>query len=144
MEWLTEKATELGVTEIHWIVCRRTEKKYLKTERLNRIALSAMKQCGRPFLPKILSPQPLTSISWPSGQSYWATCDGERMLLRQSLIDDGPPAEINIFIGPEGDFTPEETSWALSHKVHLISLGPWRLRSETAALVALVQLAREL
>lgn len=143
MEWLTEKATELGVTEIHWILCRRSEKKHIRAERLNRIALAAMKQSGRPFLPRIFEPQPLTSLSWPPGLTYWATCEGERIPIRQISPDTLNFTGINIFIGPEGDFTQEEIRWALSHQAQLISLGPWRLRSETAALAALSLLASE-
>lgn len=144
MEWLTEKATELGVTEIHWIVCQRTEKKHIRPERLNRIAVAAMKQSGRPFLPGIFEPQPLSRISWPSGQTYWAACEGERLSLRQVISDSFASTAINIFIGPEGDFTPEETTRAMSQGAQPIHLGPWRLRSETAALVALILLASEI
>lgn len=144
MEWLTEKATELGVTEIHWIVCQRTEKKHVRSERLKRIALAAMKQSGRPFLPEILEPQPLFTISWPSGHTYWAVCEGERLPVRQAISDTSASTAINIFIGPEGDFTPEETTRAMSQGAQPIHLGPWRLRSETAALAALILLASEI
>lgn len=142
MEWLTEKATELGATEIVWTLCRRTVKKHVRTDRLERIAITAIKQSGRPFLPRIAGPTALNEIPRPEGLSCLAACEGAHTPLTTLLADKLLPGiALNLFIGPEGDFTPDEIQLALQNGFRLITLGPWRLRSETAAIAALAHAA---
>lgn len=142
MEWLTEKATELGATEIVWTLCRRTVKRHARTDRLQRIAITAIKQSGRPFLPRITGPTTLTEIHRPEGLSCLATCEGAHTPLTTLLTHELLPGfALNLFIGPEGDFTPDEIQLALQNGFRLITLGHWRLRSETAAIAALAHAA---
>lgn len=136
MEWLVEKLTEIGVSRIVPLLCRHSERREIKTERLEKIAISAMKQSLKAHLPEIL---PLTSatefIASCGGNRYMAYCD--RSIPRRELVEVyAPLADSTIMIGPEGDFSPEEIRLALSSGWHPVSLGPHRLRTETAALTA--------
>lgn len=137
MEWLVEKATELGATEIVWILCHRTIKNTVRMERLKRVALAALKQSARPYLPRIVPPQSFARIQWPEGSSWIATCYEQLGKTRKDLAQIPITTPANLFIGPEGDFTEEEVQLALHKGAIPISLGPYRLRSETAALKAL-------
>ncbi|MCS6982482.1 MAG: 16S rRNA (uracil(1498)-N(3))-methyltransferase [Flavobacteriales bacterium] len=137
MEWLVEKATELGATEITWILCHRTVRNTVRMERLQRVALAALKQSARPYLPRIVPPQPFTQLHEPAGSSWIATCHDQLIPPRLSLSQLAVTPPTNIFIGPEGDFTEEEVQLALQKGAIPVSLGPYRLRSETAALKAL-------
>ena len=133
IEWFIEKATEIGVTEISFITGSNSERITLKPERLEKKAISAMKQSQRRFLPKInaLSTIPEFIREHPNG--LIAHCyDGEKSTIEESFqIKDCP-----ILIGPEGDFTLEEIELALENGYKTITLGKNRLRSETAALYA--------
>lgn len=135
LEWFVEKATEIGIHQITPILCHQSERKIVKTERLEKIAVSAMKQSMGAFLPKI---NPLTDyekvVDSVEGYCAIAHChDMPKTPLHQvSTLEN----EIHIFIGPEGDFTEEEVSYAQAKNVMPISLGHKRLRTETAALVA--------
>lgn len=138
MEWLVEKAVETGINRIIPILCRHSERKDLKTERLERIAVSAMKQSLKAVMPVI---DPLTPvedvISGFSGHNkYIAYCD--RTIPRKLLTCEYHPGISSIaMIGPEGDFSREEITAALDAGWSPVSLGPCRLRTETAALTAL-------
>lgn len=133
IEWFIEKATEIGVTEISFITGSNSERITLKPERLEKKAISAMKQSQRRFLPKInaLSTIPEFIREHPNG--LIAHCyDGEKSTIEESFQIKGCP----ILIGPEGDFTLEEIELALENGYKTITLGKNRLRSETAALYA--------
>ena len=138
MEWLVEKAVEIGVGTITLLQCDHSERTFLKTERLQKIALNAMKQSLRTMLPTIHETVGLRE--WlRSGvqprQRLIAHCEeGE---LRQPLVEAMKSGmETSILIGPEGDFSPEEIALALEQGFTPVSLGPSRLRTETAALYA--------
>lgn len=149
MEWLAEKATEIGVDKISLLNCANSERRVVKTERLEKIVVSAMKQSHKAFKPEI---EPLTSfedfINKPfDGQKFIAHCyapeetgdnqDGihlsGRNFLGELLNSDG---ESLVLIGPEGDFSISEVDKAIRNGFQPISLGESRLRTETAALVA--------
>lgn len=137
IEWLVEKLTEMGVDRIVPLLCRHSERKNVNTERLERIAVSAMKQSLKAVKPVI---EPLTPIAeFISGcdaeQKFMGYCadDVERRLLARELKGGKSTA---IMIGPEGDFSPEEVRMAFDHGFMPISLGEARLRTETAALAA--------
>lgn len=145
MEWFTEKATEIGVDEITLLDCDNSERRVVKTERLEKIAVSAMKQSHKAFKPAITPMMPLRELLRRpfSGQRFIAHCheaaegDGLHLSSRNFLGDllsaDTPSL---VLIGPEGDFSISEVEEALSLGFQPISLGESRLRTETAALAA--------
>ena len=136
MEWLTEKATEIGVDEIHFLDCRYSERKVLKTDRIEKIAISAMKQSLKARKPKVWEMTPFKRFVSQdfTGQKFIAHChEGEKPLLQDVLV---PGEDALVMIGPEGDFSEEEVKEAVAHGFRPISLGKSRLRTETAALVA--------
>lgn len=137
MEWLVEKLTEIGVNRFIPLLCRHSERKEIKRERLEKIAVSAMKQSLKAVLPVIDEMTPLSKvISRATGmQRFIAYCDPEipRRLLARTYH---PMTDTLILIGPEGDFSREEITSALNKGFIPVSLGDNRLRTETAALVA--------
>jgi 16S rRNA (uracil1498-N3)-methyltransferase len=135
-EWFLEKATEIGIDEITPIICARSEKTHLKTERLEKIVESATKQSGSAYLPKINSAQTFSDLMEGSVQmqKYIAYCnDSERIELKSTYLPKKPTL---ILIGPEGDFSENEIALAKNNKFVPISLGNSRLRTETAGVVA--------
>lgn len=137
IEWFAEKATEMGIDRIVPLLCRFSERKELKTERILKILVSAMKQSIKAVLPCIEAMTPFEKyVREPyDGQKFIAHCyaDSERILLSQ-CYKAGSCAR--ILIGPEGDFSPEEVQLAIANGYQPISLGASRLRTETAALAA--------
>lgn len=139
MEWLVEKATEVGFDSFVPLLCRYSERREIKTERLEKTAVSAMKQSLKATMPEI---HPMTEFSRfierykfvPRKFIAYCTDDGERRLLAKEY---SPGEDTVILIGPEGDFSPEEIALALSAGFCPISLGEARLRTETAALTSL-------
>lgn len=136
IEWFVEKATEIGIDEISPIICERSEKYRLKPERLEKIALSAMKQSLSAWLPKINPPLPFRQIiaSAREEQKFIAWCNQAETRHLKSVCQ--PNKTALILIGPEGDFTEQEVALALQHNFMAISLGNARLRTETAGMVA--------
>lgn len=137
MEWMVEKLTEIGVNRIVPLLCNRSERREIKTERLEKIAVAAMKQSLKCTLPVIEPMTPLRNFiaSCDPTQKFIAHCDSqsERRLLAQ-LCRPGEPAA--VMIGPEGDFDPAEVRVALESGWQPVTLGDNRLRTETAAVVA--------
>ena len=138
MEWLVEKAVETGVNRIIPLLCRHSERKELKTERLEKIAVAAMKQSLKAVMPVIdpLTPVEQVIAAFTNYQRFIAYCDRSipRILLAANYTPGRPAIAM---IGPEGDFSPEEIRSALDTGWTPVSLGPCRLRTETAALTAL-------
>lgn len=136
MEWLAEKATEIGLDELTFLNCRYSERKVIKTERIAKILVSAIKQSLKARLPRLNEMTAFQQfITQPfEGQKFIAHCHpGEKALLKE-VIRKGENAL--VLIGPEGDFSEEEVEQALAQGFVPISLGRSRLRTETAALVA--------
>ncbi len=137
LEWFAEKTTEMGIDAIVPLLCRFSERKELKTERIEKILVSAMKQSLKAVLPRLEEMTPFARyVKEPfEGEKFIAHCyaDGERHLLSQSYT---PGARARILIGPEGDFSPEEVQLAIDNGYRPISLGASRLRTETAGVVA--------
>ncbi|MEC9208935.1 MAG: 16S rRNA (uracil(1498)-N(3))-methyltransferase [Bacteroidota bacterium] len=134
-EWFLEKATEIGIDEITPIICTRSERKVIKTDRCNKILRSAMKQSLKYHLPKLNNVIPLANFlkSNIDGAKYIAHCeDDEKHALK--TIDKAE--NILILIGPEGDFSTVEIKMALENQFKAISLGRSRLRTETAGVIA--------
>lgn len=137
MEWMVEKLTEIGVNRIVPLLSKRSERKEIKTERLEKIAVSAMKQSLKSVLPII---EPMTPVKQfiaqtNTAQRFIAHCDdeSERRLLSRSYAARTDAA---VMIGPEGDFAPDEIEAALAAGWLPVTLGDNRLRTETAAIVA--------
>lgn len=136
LEWFLEKATEIGIDEISLIICQRSERKEAKTERLNKIITSAMKQSIKAWHPQLNEAMAFSKlVSMPfDGQKFIAHCEpGEKLNLKDRL---SPMSRYLILIGPEGDFTPAEIDNAIKNDFKAITLGDSRLRTETAALEA--------
>lgn len=135
-EWLAEKATEIGIDEFSFLNCRFSERKVIKTERITKIVVSAIKQSLKARLPQINEMTDFRSfVARPvGGQKFIAHCyPGEKPLLKDLLR---PEEDALVLIGPEGDFSEEEVKLAEANGFQSISLGRSRLRTETAALVA--------
>jgi 16S rRNA (uracil1498-N3)-methyltransferase len=134
-EWFLEKATEIGIDEITPIICSRSERKIIKTERCTRILLSAMKQSLKFHLPKLNEAISFNDFLKQDyeGSNYIAHCeDGEKKELKIENKTDN----YLILIGPEGDFSQKEIDLALQNKFKAVSLGASRLRTETAGIIA--------
>ncbi len=135
-EWFVEKATEMGIHEITPIICDHSERKVIKSERFDKIILSAMKQSNQYFLPKFNDPISLKEFLKKeiSGQKFIAHCeDSDRKSLKNELQ---PNQDVTLLIGPEGDFSVKEIQMALENKYIPVTLGATRLRTETAAIAA--------
>ncbi|MET4073007.1 16S rRNA (uracil(1498)-N(3))-methyltransferase [Hymenobacter sp. UYCo722] len=145
MEWFVEKAVEVGVERISFLRCARSERRELKLERLEKIAISALKQSGQAWLPQLDEMQDFAAFvaEVTPETTYIAHLEeGERTALAQ-VAGAGPGC--CVLIGPEGDFTPQEIALALGRGIRPVTLGASRLRTETAALAAVftAQLVRD-
>lgn len=135
-EWFAEKATEIGFDELTFLNCRFSERKVIKTERISKILVSAIKQSLKARLPKLNEMTDFHTFIQQDfeGQKFIAHCyEGEKKQLKEALT---PGEDALVLIGPEGDFSEEEVQKAIEHGFVPISLGKSRLRTETAALVA--------
>ena len=136
VEWFLEKATEIGIDEITPIICDRSERKEIKTERLNKVITSAIKQSIKAYHPKLNEAVRFNNLITQNAntQKFIAHCmDGGKITIKELLI---PNSNYLIVIGPEGDFTLEEVEAAVNNNFIPVSLGDSRLRTETAALEA--------
>ena len=142
IEWFVEKAVEIGIDRITPIICDHSERGSQKTDRLEKIALSAMKQSLKASKPVIDAPIKLmdfllgTSIS--DQEKLVCYCEGDERNLLKSFYKPGKDAL--VLIGPEGDFSKREISTALAQGFKPVTLGTCRLRTETAALYAITAL----
>ena len=141
MEWAIEKCVEIGVDEITPLLCRFSERKQLRTDRLEKIILSAAKQSLTPYLPVLheLTPYDAFIKSQESRdksqeQKFIAHCYKEDKRVLKEEIACG--RDVLVMIGPEGDFSEKEVADALALGFIPVSLGNSRLRTETAAVVA--------
>lgn len=136
MEWLVEKLVEIGVNRIIPVRCRYSERKEIKQERLEKIAISAMKQSLKASLPEITDMISLSDAvkTYRADQQFVGYCD--RNTPRELLSHKYKPnRDVNILIGPEGDFSHEEIAMLLKEDYVPVTMGDNRLRTETAALV---------
>ena len=143
-EWFLEKATEIGITDIVPLICDRTEKEHFRYDRMKSILVSAMLQSQQAWLPVLHQPVGFGQLLKQEDvidntQKFIAHCmPGSKQPLAE-LVNASLPSQI-ILIGPEGDFTNEEVSFATQHYFIPVTLGDTRLRTETAGMVAAVLL----
>lgn len=155
IEWLAEKATEIGFDELSFPLCRFSERRTVKTERIDKILVAAMKQSHKAGKPVLNEPEEFrTFVRRPfAGQKFIAHCYDEADIAGDGTApvggvtggaDDKPllwdvlerGQDALVMIGPEGDFSVDEVRLARSLGFRSVSLGRSRLRTETAALVA--------
>lgn len=145
IEWMLEKAIESGLDEITFIHTEHSEKSRINAGRLEKIAISAMKQSGEYYLPKIndLVLFEKTIRSSATDLKLLAHCNTHyaKHSLKELVTNENKKNTISIFIGPEGDFTEKEIQMAYAHGFRGLSLGTTRLRTETAGLYAAIGLS---
>lgn len=136
IEWFVEKSVEIGVDEISFILCDKSERAAMKTERIEKLAVSAMKQSLKTTFPKINSMGLFKDfiMNTHAAEKYIAYVDHSNPDLLTQVAK--PNTEYVILIGPEGDFSKKEIELANMHHYKKVSLGPSRLRTETAGMVA--------
>lgn len=167
MEWMTEKATETGFDEISFLDCKYSERKMLRTDRIEKIVISAVKQSRKGWKPIV---NPMTTFRAfienhaNAGRKFICHCyteipradfftlinnnaKADAPLTYAKDIQEGKPADgddITVLVGPEGDFSLDEVRFAMEHGFESVTLGNSRLRTETAGLSAVMmsQLAR--
>lgn len=135
-EWFLEKATEIGIGTITPLLCEHSERQTLKLPRLRKVLTSAMKQSMGAWLPELEAPVSFRTFlerGQPAAR-YIAHCETGSEDELALLYPAGQ--DCLVLIGPEGDFSPEEVKLALERGFKPVSLGPNRLRTETAGLVA--------
>ena len=137
-EWFLEKATEIGIDEITPLYCQHSERKHIRTDRLNKILISAMKQSIKAYLPLLNEMTDLSTFLTAQASAlengFIAHCQEG---VKPHLKDNYQAAQnVTILIGPEGDFSEREIGLALEAGFMAVSLGKNRLRTETAGVVA--------
>lgn len=139
LDWIVEKGTELGASEIHPVLTRRTVVSRLNLDRLRSHAVEAAEQCERLTVPPVRDARPLEDVigSWPAGRHLYVAAERRGApALATAIRRDGAPAA--ILIGPEGGFEPVELDrLAEVGFADLVSLGPRILRADTAAVAAM-------
>ena len=142
-EWFAEKATEIGMDELSFLDCRFSERRVIKCERIDKILISAVKQSHKAWKPILNEMTPFERFvkTERKGDKFICHCynqedieeGGEKPLLMDVLRRG---VETTVLVGPEGDFSVDEVRLALKNGYRSVSLGTSRLRTETAALVA--------
>jgi 16S rRNA (uracil1498-N3)-methyltransferase len=136
IEWFVEKAVEIGISEICFLECEHSERRNLRLDRLEKIAVSAMKQSQKGYLPLLHEMMPF--------RRFVEQCEPQNTFIAhleedatKSIKDYYKPGQPHcIMIGPEGDFSQHEITLAYEAGIKPVTLGTSRLRTETAALVA--------
>ncbi len=134
-EWFLEKATEIGIDEITPIICDNSERKVIKSERMQKVLVSAVKQSLKYQVPKFNQPIKFSDFIKKDlkGIKLIAHCENSEKSTLKNLIKN--IQNITVLIGPEGDFSFKEIDIALQHQYIPLSLGKSRLRTETAGIV---------
>jgi 16S rRNA (uracil1498-N3)-methyltransferase len=150
VEWLTEKATEIGFDELSMLDCQFSERRVVKTQRLEKIVVSAVKQSRKSWMPVVNDMVSFRQFlnAHTSGLRFIAHCYEEvpRVNLFDELCKPSEEDDVLVMIGPEGDFSIDEVRAAVQAGFVSVDLGKSRLRTETAALsaVMMMQLARQI
>ena len=143
VEWMVEKSTEIGVDEFSFLDCQFSERHNLRTDRIEKIVVSAMKQSRKAWKPLVNELQSFKNFVEQPRKGLKFICHCYNEIERKDLYellrnDSNKEKDITVLIGPEGDFSIEEVRLAMQHGYESVSLGPQRLRTETAALSAVM------
>lgn len=150
IEWMAEKATEVGIDELSFLNCQFSERRNLKTERIKKIVVAAVKQSHKAWMPVVNELEPFCQFisRQSSGHRYIAHCYNEvpRVNLFDELCRLDASEDALVLVGPEGDFSIDEVRYAVSQGFVSVDLGKSRLRTETAGLsaVMMMQLAKQI
>lgn len=151
IEWMAEKATEIGFDELSFLNCKFSERKTMRTVRLDKIVISAVKQSHKAWIPIVNQMVSFKEfIAQPrKGRKFICHCYEEfekvdLMTELQKPFDED--ADVTVLVGPEGDFSVDEVKLAIANGYESASLGTSRLRTETAGLmsVAMANLTRRI
>lgn len=144
IEWMTEKAVEIGVDELSFLNCQFSERRVVKVTRIEKIIVSAVKQSRKAWKPVINEIVPFSDfIAQPrEGRKYIAHCYDEipRTYLYEELQKPSDTDDALVLIGPEGDFSIDEVRKAVASGYQSVHLGESRLRTETAGLAAVMMM----
>jgi 16S rRNA (uracil1498-N3)-methyltransferase len=132
-EWFLEKAVELGMNRLTPLITERVERDRMRIDRLQKIAIAAMKQSQRRYLPVIDTLTRLKDLPDHAEQRFFGWCEGDHPSLMQLYTT---ASSAIVVIGPEGDLSPAEAQQLMDQGFRPIGLGKARLRTETAALAA--------
>lgn len=136
IEWFVEKSIEIGIDEISFIECDNSERTSIKNERIEKLAISAMKQSLKLTLPNIHSIRKLQDFIKVDNSSKKFIAYVDQTNPDELFKTAIPKENYTVLIGPEGDFSPAELELALQTGYKKVALGPSRLRTETAGLAA--------
>ena len=146
IEWMSEKATEIGFDELSFLNCQFSERKVVKTPRIDKIVISAVKQSHKAWKPVVNELESFKEfIQTPRpGRKFICHCYEEvekkdfftEINLCTDASQESDADDITVLVGPEGDFSIDEVRLALENGYESVSLGTSRLRTETAGLVA--------
>lgn len=144
MEWMVEKATEIGIDEFSFLNCKFSERRIIKLPRIDKIVISAIKQSHKAWKPQVNDMIAFKQfISTPrAGLKFIAHCYTEipRKYFFDELKTQGQMDDVTVLIGPEGDFSIEEVRLAIDKGYVPVHLGESRFRTETAAIAALMMM----
>ena len=150
IEWMAEKATEVGIDELSFLNCQFSERRNLKTERIKKIVVAAVKQSHKAWMPVVNELESFRQFisRQSSSHRYIAHCYNEvpRVNLFDELCRLDASEDALVLVGPEGDFSIDEVRYAVSQGFVSVDLGKSRLRTETAGLsaVMMMQLAKQI
>lgn len=134
IEWFVEKSVEIGVDRIILLQCEHSERKHIRIDRIRKIAVSAMNQSLKVRLPEVTELIRFdAALTMKKGEGYLAYCN-EKYERKEFCQNYKGNHDVTIFVGPEGDFSPEEADKAVSAGFIPVTFGKCRLRTETAAL----------
>lgn len=137
LEWFLEKATELGIDEVTFLLCQRSERKKIRLDRLEKVVLSAAKQSLKSIFPKVNDLIKFKDFIPQTKAAFKgiAHCNTDNLPHLKNILSQ-EVNEVLLLIGPEGDFSEEEVALATTHGFEEIGLGTSRLRTETAGIAA--------
>ena len=144
VEWMVEKATEIGVDEFSFPLCKFSERKQMRKDRVEKIVVSAVKQSRKPWMPVVNDMMPFSEIIMNHPKGFICQCYDE--VPRTDFFEEinnaniGEDEEVMVLVGPEGDFSIEEVKMAVEAGYKSVSLGSARLRTETAGLSAVMMM----
>ena len=144
IEWMAEKATEMGVDELSFLLCRFSERKVVRQDRIEKIVLSAVKQSRKAWMPIVNGLQTFSQFITRPREGHHYICHCYEEIAKKDLWSElsamvsqpSPLAPVTILVGPEGDFSVDEVRLAMDNGYESVTLGHSRLRTETAGLTA--------